>query len=142
MAPRDGFGIAATFVFTFMVILALDRWTAVAEGQPGLFFPLMPEEDVTEEDLISLQEFKMDFAEAAEITELHHEVYRKVGEEQWRTVVRRDLYGRLLKQMIADTGILVPTDEQIVSWAGDNKVKIQEILRSYVPEEGATSTEP
>lgn len=139
MAPRDGFGIAAAFVFTFMVVLAFDRWTAIAEGQPGLFFPLMPEEDVvTEEDLISFQEFKMDFAEAAEISELHHEVYRKVGEQRWRTVVRRDLYGRILTQMIVDTGILVPTDEQIISWASENKVKIQEILKSYVPEDGAT----
>jgi hypothetical protein len=116
-----------------LVVLSQDRWGAVAEGQPGFFFPLMPREGRFTSP--ELDKFKHDFLEAAGLLDFHHTIFERIGAERWEREVRPTVYQRLLGRMVGDTGILLPNDQQIIDWARQRPGSVREVLESYLPPE-------
>jgi len=136
MSRYDAAVILFVPAFVALVILSQDRWGAVAEGQPGLFFPLAPEEGRYTSP--ELEKFKRDFLEATGLLEYHHTIFERIGAEAWETRVRPTIYQRLLGRMLLDTGILIPTDPQIIEWARRHPESVRQVLESYLPNEGAS----
>jgi hypothetical protein len=130
MAARQLWAIPFGALIVFATTLSIDRWTAAAEGRPGLLSPLMPSEDQPTSP--ELERFKKEFAEAAGILEYHHEVYERIGARRWEQEVRPTIAARLLRKMAEDTGILVPTDAQIIDWAKTNPASVRGVLEGYL----------
>lgn len=136
MAPRDLVGFVLAVAFAGLTILSMDRWSAAAEvPEPGLFYPLMPadEAEAAAATTPELRRLKRAFVDAAGVFELHNEVFEGVGRERWEAEVSPAMYRSLLGRMVLDTGIVIPTDEQMIDWAKQNPDSVREVVRSYLP---------
>ena len=134
MAPRDVLGFAIAIGFAGLTVMSANRWSAAAE-QPGFIFPLMPADEAEAAAATSpeLQSLKLALAEAGGFFETHNEVYAAVGPERWEAEVKPAMVRSLLGRMVVDTGILIPTDEQVVQWARENPESVRETVRAFLP---------
>ena len=133
LGTRDLIGIFFAVVMTLLTILSMDRYQAIASGEPGLFYTMFPDsEGLLHEEFIRL---KGEFAAAAGIQQFHNEIYDTVGADFWETEVKRTLYPRLLRRMATDTGIIIPSDEQIIDWAREHPDSVRDVFKSYLPKE-------
>lgn len=125
---RDWWALPLALGAAGLIALSMERWSAAAEGAAS---PAPAEGQALSE----AQAFKEEFARAAGILEYHHVVYDRIGAERWEREVRPTLLPRLLRRMIEDTGIVIPTDRQILDWARDHPGSVRAVLDGYLEPE-------
>lgn len=134
MAPRDALAVLLAVGFAVAMIVAMNRWSEAAEAaEPGAFLPLMPADEAAAADTPELRRLKESLFGDVVSFELHNEVYTAVGPERWDAEVQPAMVRALLGRMTDDTGIVIPTDEQVIRWAEENPESVRETVRAFLP---------
>lgn len=123
---RDWLAIPLALLAVVLITVSMELWSAAAEAAST----------AGDTDLQEGKAFKEEFARAAGILEYHHLVFEKIGAERWEREVRPTLIPRLLRRMFEDTGIVIPTDKQILEWGRTHQGSVRTVLDGYLEPEG------